>query len=174
MQPFRTRRKRQNDTFMEDRVRSVAQCFQKNETQLMRRILIAIRPDDTGMMTDALGAEFDPVVCFSLADACARLDPGIDLIACGLHFDDGKMFEFLKYVKADPATRPIPFFCVKGAGGPLSRAIYQSIVISTETLGASGFVDLSELISKLGEAQTYKLLRDTLHDIVLPAKAGSS
>jgi hypothetical protein len=132
----------------------------------MKKILIAIRPEDAEMMAEALGPGFDAVVCHSLAEAQTGLDQGVSLIACGLHFDDGRMFEFLKYVKANPVTKSLPFFCVKGAGGPLSRAIYQSIVIATEALGASGFVDLSDLKSKLGDEQTYKILRDALRQLL--------
>jgi hypothetical protein len=135
----------------------------------MEKILVAIRPDDAQMMADALGGEFEAVVCFSLDEATARLDSSIRVVACGLHFDDGRMFDFLKHAKADAATRSIPFFCVKGAGGPLSRAIYQSIVIATEALGASGFVDLSDLRGKLGDQQTYKLLREALHELLQKA-----
>jgi hypothetical protein len=139
----------------------------------MKKILIAIRPEDMQLMSDALGSDFDTVACFSLDEAKTALDHNISLVICGLHFDDGRMFDFLKHAKAGAATASIPFFCVKGAGGPLSRAIYQGIVIATEALGATGFVDLSDLRNKLGDEQTYKVLRDALLQI-LSAPAASA
>jgi hypothetical protein len=42
-------------------------------------------------------------------------------------------------------------------------------VIATEALGASGFVDLSDLRAKLGDQQTYKLLRAALRELLQKA-----
>lgn len=133
----------------------------------MKKILVAIRPEDTGMMSEALGSDFDTVVCFSLSDAQARLEQGdIAVVACGLHFADGRMFDFLKHAKSNEHTRSIPFYCLKGVDGPLSRAIYQSIVIATEALGATGFIDIADLSAKLGKQQTYGIIRAALREVL--------
>jgi hypothetical protein len=135
----------------------------------MQTLLIAIRPEDIRMMTTALGAEFNIRLCHTLADAKAALAaPGnsdIDAIACGLHFDDGKMFDLLSYAKHYPDTQDIPFFCIKGAGGELTPAIFKAIVIATEKMGADGFIDISDLCGKIGAEATYAMLRNGLRGL---------
>jgi hypothetical protein len=132
----------------------------------MKKLLIAIRPDDIQMMSDALGSEFDVVVCTSFTQAKSSLTENIDLVACGLHFDEGKMFDLLRYVKADEKLKSIPFFCVKGVGGELSPAIFQSIKIATKTMGADGFIDISERRRKYGDEATYANMRNAVHQLL--------
>jgi CheY-like chemotaxis protein len=132
----------------------------------MQQLLIAIRPEDLGIMSALLGTDFEIAVCHTLTDAQSVLHRKFDLIACGLHFDDGKMFEFLKYVKARPETRAIPFLCIKGAGGVLTPAIFQSILIATEQMGAQGFIDVAELKLKYGDEFAYSMLRQGLHQLL--------
>jgi hypothetical protein len=103
-------------------------------------------------------------VCTSLADAKAVLDDSIGLIACGVHFDDGRMFDLLRYVKADPRLRSIPFFGIVGAGRELSPAILGGIRTAAATLGAAGLVDLAGLKNRIGEPQAYELLRGELRE----------
>lgn len=128
----------------------------------MTRLLIAIRPADLQMMSDVLGKEFDAVVCTTLQEALAALDSGVAAIGCGLHFDEGKMFDLLRHAKEDPRTRSIPFFCLKGSGGDLSPAILQSIRIATQAMGADGFLDISAWRNKYGDAHTYARLRKAI------------
>jgi hypothetical protein len=132
----------------------------------MKKLLVAIRPEDYTMLSDALGDEFDMTVCHTLADAKAALGSHINLIICGLHFDDGNMFPLLEHVRANPATSVTPFFCVKGAGGAMSPAIFKSVIIATERMGADGFVDVARLRGQLGDAHTYAVLREELHRIL--------
>jgi hypothetical protein len=137
-------------------------------TENMKRILLAESPDVMPLAfkslgvrnaevpiigTSVTGANFLLVPCMSLASAKASVYDKIDLIVCGMHFDDSRMFDLLRFVKADPEIRTIPFLCVKAVEGSLDATFYQSVKIATQALGADGFFDLSELRKKLGEEQ---------------------
>jgi hypothetical protein len=132
----------------------------------MKKLLVAIRPDDIHIMEDVLAAEFQIILCHTLADARSALAESLDAIVCGLHFDDGNMFELLQLVRSSPATKTAPFFCIKGVGGELSPSIFKSIVIATEKMGADGFVDISDLAARLGERQAYDVVREALHHLL--------
>jgi len=132
----------------------------------MKKLLIAIRPKDIPMISGALGSDFDVAICTSLTDAKSVLDDSIGLIACGVHFDDGKMFDLLRYAKATPETRSIPFYCVMGGGRVLSPAILKGIKSAAMALGAAGFVDLAGLRRRLGDDQARVMLRNTIRTLL--------
>lgn len=129
----------------------------------MKKILAAVRPDDVRLVTEILRPEFELAFCHTLSEARNALTQPYDAIVCGLHFDDGNMFELLQFVKSDPKTRPIPFFCIKGTGSPLSPSIFKSIVIAVEKTGAESFVDVSDLAKTLGKENAYAVLKEALH-----------
>jgi CheY-like chemotaxis protein len=106
------------------------------------------------------------VPCSSLGAAMSALRHDIDLIVCGLHFDESRMFDLLRAVKADPATRDIPFLCVKAISGALDRTIYESIKISTRALGAEDFYDLSEERERLGEKLAVRQIGEYIYRLV--------
>ena len=126
------------------------------------RIVIAIRPEDAGLMRDVMGDEFDLIMCTSLPEAQAALTPDVDMIACGVHFDDGRMFDLLKYVKADEALRAIPFWGVLRDEGMLSTAITRGIRTAMKTLGANGLFNLSQMRTDDQPEILYRELRSAL------------
>lgn len=126
------------------------------------RVLVAIRPEDGGLMREVMGDDFDLLMCTSLQEAQAALRPDIDMIACGVHFDDGRMFDLLKYVKADEALRAIPFWGVLKDEGMLSTAITRGIRTAMKTLGASGLFNLSQMRTDEAPDVLYRKLRTAL------------
>jgi len=111
----------------------------------MYKILAAIRPEDTQLMRKVMGMEFEVAVCTTLAEAQAALAPDIAMIACGVHFDDGRMFDLLKYVKDDARFCDIPFWGLLHDNGVLSVEITRGIRTAMKTLGAKGLFNLSQL-----------------------------
>jgi len=132
----------------------------------MHKILVAIRPEDRQVIRYVIGSEFDLVVCISLAEAQAALTPDIAMIACGVHFDDGRMFDLLKYVKTDPQLRDIPFWGLLRDDGVLSVAITRGIRTAMKTLGAKGLFNLSQLNTGGGQQAdreaAYRALREAV------------
>ena len=75
---------------------------------------------------------------------------GVDIIVCGIHFDDSRMFELLRAIKADPGLSKTPFVCVRLVGSNLAPAVIQSLEISCALLGAAKFIDLYVLERTFG------------------------
>jgi hypothetical protein len=111
----------------------------------MKSILIAVAPDDSPVVSAIVGTEFNVVMCHTLRDAEANLKDNIGLIACGVHFDHGNMFELLRAAKANQATRSVPFFLVLKENTTHSPAVIHGIRSAGELLGVDLFIDLSAL-----------------------------
>lgn len=126
------------------------------------KIVVAIRPEDAEVMRRVLGDEFDLILCTSLPEAQAALTPGIAMIVCGVHFDDGRMFDLLKYAKSHDALRAIPFWGVLRDEGMLSSAITRGIRTAMKTLGANGLFNLSQVPQNEDQEKSFQALRATL------------
>ena len=129
---------------------------------LSKKILVAVRPSDLGLVSSALGREFNLLICHTMEEAVAHLDERIGFIACGVRFDDGRMFDLLQAAKANPHTRQIPFYLLLGEGTRYSKSILHGIKTAAEALGATGFTDLSRLENLLGKEQAYERLREVV------------
>jgi hypothetical protein len=136
------------------------------KTGTTRKLLVAVRPQDIYLVFEALGTEFDLVICHSLTTAKAVLGENIGLITCGVRFDEGRMLDLLRYVKENPETQSIPFLCVIGAGKSFSPAVLKGIKQAVLILGANGIIDLSELRRKLGDEQAYETLRQVIRKVL--------
>jgi hypothetical protein len=123
------------------------------------RLLLAVRPQDRPLAMAALGDEFEVVVAHTYAEAVAALRRGTDLLVCGAHFDDGRLFDLLRLVKSDPALARIPFIPVLDELPANSPAMAQSIRNATAALGADGFIDLSRMSARMGQEQMLDKLR---------------
>jgi hypothetical protein len=77
------------------------------------------------------------------------------------------MLDLLRYVKENPRTQSIPFFCIIGAGKSFSPAVLHGIKQAVLILGANGIIDLSELRKKLGDEQAYETLRGVIRKVLL-------
>lgn len=78
---------------------------------------------------------------FEQAKAALRELPG--LVVCGCHFDEGRMYDLLRYLKALPGGSGVPFLAVRCAPGDLlDDALYESVKIAVRALGGNAFVDL--------------------------------
>ncbi len=128
----------------------------------MYKVLVAIRPDDAEVMRRVLGDEFEVFACGSLAEAQAALTPTMDMIACGVHFDDGRMFDLLKFAKSHTALAHIPFWGVLRDDGVLSTAITRGIRTAMKTMGANGLFNLSQIAPGMDEDTAFRELRIAL------------
>ena len=130
------------------------------------KLLIAIRPEDVKLGRIILGDEFDPVFCHTYEEACARLDESVQLVTCGVHFDNGKVFDLLRFVREDPKLETLPFFILLGAGSRYSPAIVQGIRAAAELLNVTAFTDLARFAEKLGMDASLDALRQGIRDAI--------
>nr|WP_314629763.1 hypothetical protein [uncultured Noviherbaspirillum sp.] len=137
----------------------------------MVKVLVAIRPEDLDVMRRVFGDEFEVINCITLGDAKAALTDDLALIACGVHFDDGRMFDLLKMVKEDPQLQAIPFWGILRDEGLLSSAITRGIRTAMKSMGASGLFNLSQLNAGSDEDAAFQNLRSAIRQSV-SGKAG--
>ena len=131
----------------------------------MKRILLAESADFMSIAFEGLGVKNKAfpmlgasmsgislmlVPCVTLEAAKQAVHDDIDVVLCGLHFDECRMFDLLRFMKADPGLRRIPFLCIKTLDGTLDPTFNESVKIATQALGAAGFFDLGALNKKLG------------------------
>jgi len=138
-----------------------------------KSILLAIRPDDRALVSAALGSEFNIVVCHTCKEAEAALHQDLALIACGVHFDHGAMFDLLRAAKANLDTQSVPFFLLIADGSKYSEPVLKGIRTAAKVLGATALVDLSKLKLQLGEKQAYEALRHVVNDALASAMKSS-
>ena len=129
-------------------------------------ILVAVRPEDVELSKRIVGDEFNVVFCHSFDDACARLDDTVRLISCGVHFDNGKVFDFLRYVRHNPRTENLPFYIMLGAASRYSPAIVHGIRAAAKLLKVTGFTDLTRFADKIGNAEAIEALRKGIRDAI--------
>ncbi|TFZ07922.1 hypothetical protein [Ramlibacter humi] len=78
----------------------------------------------------------------TLSHARQAVNGDTPLILCGCHFDEGRMYDLLRWVRGQQPLRHIPFLTIRVLEGELDDAMYESVKIATGALGGNGFVDL--------------------------------
>jgi PleD family two-component response regulator len=124
-----------------------------------RKILIADSPDAVQSIRNALGVGISLIACFRMEDAKEALSGKFDLIICGAHFDDCKMYDLLRYAKVTESAKSVPFLCMRVLEGELDDTLYQSVKIATKALGAVDFVDLFRWRRNFGGTEAFLKLR---------------
>ncbi|MGV3740787.1 MAG: hypothetical protein ACO1NO_00575 [Burkholderiaceae bacterium] len=132
-----------------------------------KKILLAIRPSDLPAVAALLGDGFDVIVSHRLEQATAALSAEIGLIACGVHFDGGMLFELLNATRSNPATRDTPFFVLLKEKKGYSQPIIDGIRSASKLLGATDFIDLLSLTQELGEEGAKQALRKGVREILV-------
>ena len=66
------------------------------------------------------------------------------LVVIGLHFDESRMFELLRYVRGLPAYKDVPVICVQGIEFLLSDSVLKNIDVAVKAMGGTAFVDLRD------------------------------
>jgi hypothetical protein len=132
----------------------------------MKTLLVATTPEARDISLKHLGGHYEVIICLNMQDAYGALIGPVDLIACGIHFGDGAMYDLLRYAKALPDTKTIPFLSVNGAEAALSPVIRQSVEIATRALGADAFVELAQWRLQLGDDRAYEKMRGVINGLM--------
>ena len=128
---------------------------------LTRRILVADLPDSFDAFRSALAGSYTLVPARTFEQARAALEDTPDLVVCGCHFDEGRMYDLLRYLKASPGLDRVPFLATRCmAGELLDDALYESVKIAVRALGGNAFVDLLRWQQRWGAAEaSHRLTR---------------
>jgi DNA-binding NtrC family response regulator len=126
-------------------------------------VLIVDTDDGIANLTRALGGDDVTFVTAStMVEARRRLKSGLKLILCGVNFDGGRMFEFLRLAKDTPATAAVPFICVRAVGVLAKPLVPRGIEVAARALGAADYVDHLHAQNTVGEAKAARTLREKL------------
>ena len=139
------------------------------------RILVADHPESFAAFRRALQAPFDLAQADSVERAKAALAETPTLVVCGCHFDEGRMYDLLRYLKASPALARVPFMAVRCTEGELlDDALYESVKIAVRALGGNSFVDLTRWQRRWGEAEAARRLTQLVQGLVQRAGEDTS
>jgi len=117
-----------------------------------KTILVATRLELLPLVTEIYTKpEFELVFCSTLKDAVANFHEKIDLIACGVHFGEGEIYDLLRLAKANQKVRHKPFLVIDSSKDELYPAIYQSIEIASMALGAHAVIPIRKWRKELGD-----------------------
>lgn len=118
-------------------------------------------------MLAGLQTKYDVVPCLTLEEAqLVLLNEDIDLLMCGVYFDESRMFDLLRFAKAHPRTSAIPILCIKATPGMLGATFLQAADIATRALGAREFVDFAEWETHLDANAAFKRLLATIERLL--------
>ena len=135
-------------------------------------ILVADHPESFHAFRDALTSNHQLVHVVTLEEARDALGQRPALVVCGCHFDEGRMYDLLRLLKAEPATRGVPFVAVRCVEGELlDDTLYESVKIAVRALGGNAFVDLLRWQRRWGPAEAAHRLTHLIDRLV---QAGSS
>lgn len=126
---------------------------------------MAIREEDVPLAQSIIGNTIQTVFCHTLEQAQASLDHTIGSVVCGVHFDNGKVFDYLRHVRARPDTSDTPVFILLGSGSRYSPSIIHGMRRAAEVLGVTSFTDLTRLTDKFGHEHAFEILRQRLRDL---------
>jgi len=108
------------------------------------KVLVADIPEADETIRGCLpGHELHFVRTFGEAMRELRRD-GYQLIVIGMHFDESRMFDLLRYVRSGPAHKDVPVLCVQCQDVMLSEAVLKNMDDAVKALGGNAFVDLRE------------------------------
>jgi CheY-like chemotaxis protein len=134
---------------------------------LRKKVLVAANPGVRDVFSDALfpsGAAL--TFCTSVEEAESLLGKTrYDLILCTLQFDGSRWADLLRRVKANAASRTVPFLILKVTQGVLSDTIIESSLKAAKLIGADDTVNLPSWRRQCGDEQAYQKLRKLISEL---------
>jgi CheY-like chemotaxis protein len=131
------------------------------------KLLLAIStPSLPGLLSGILGQH---ILLFAenleKAQALLEARQDFDLILCGLHFDNGKMYELLEAAKSSNATAHIPFICVQLIGSILPHGAFKSMRTAFDILGGDLFIQVAKWRIDHGDEEAFRKFSDVILNI---------
>ena len=132
-------------------------------TERSQKVLAAFPSMAIPSLERVLGGYVDFLPVHSLSQAKAALQSNADvisLVACGVHFDESRMFDLLRYVRE--SFPRIPFICCRVLEMHFPRISLEAITLGAASLGAVTFFDLPGRTEKVGRQAAEEEFRDVL------------
>ena len=105
-------------------------------------ILAGVRPQGGVAVRRALGqyAEVVPVYEYDAALAALRARPEIDLVLCGVFFNETRALDLLRFVRAQLPS--LPFVACRIGDRVVPPVMAEAMGIAAKSMGAIAFIDM--------------------------------
>jgi CheY-like chemotaxis protein len=133
-----------------------------------RRLFVAVTPEALSRAHACLGKHYLLTIVTAFSEIRGEALSSADLILCNMQFDEGRMFDLLRYVKSHPGINQTPFLCVNSTSA-LSPALIQSVKVAARAVGADAFADVFEWRRRVGDDAAYERLRKLVQDLLVDA-----
>ncbi|HEX2565836.1 MAG TPA: hypothetical protein VHN19_02410 [Burkholderiales bacterium] len=126
------------------------------------RVLLAARPDACAPFRAAVYGYAEVLEAPTMGAAIAKLKSAspIHLICSTLFFDESRMFDLLRWVKAE--LPHIPFICARALPKDMPKISLEAARIAADSLGAAAFIDIPMLAKEGGTDTLSERLRRLL------------
>lgn len=125
------------------------------------RLLVCAIPETLEAAQDTLGHVYQCVYCLKASEAFEALNLRPRAIVCNLHFDEGRMFDFLWSVRRNPAAKPLPFV-VLHTRDSMTPAMLRSVEAATAVVGIEAFLEVRRWLDELGKEDTQSLIQQVV------------
>ncbi len=139
-----------------------------------RKVLVAFSSLELHGLISSILFKDELVFAATHDQALHKLNSSFDLIICSLHFDNGRMYELLKYAKSISELKTIPFLCVQMTGDILPFGTYKGMSKAFDLLGGDLFVQVARWRIEFGDEEAFKKLQDVIDSLApfLKKKSG--
>lgn len=105
-------------------------------------ILAAVRPQGGVAVRRALGeyAEVVPIYVYGDAVSALRGRRDIDLVLCGMFFDETRALDLLRFVRDEGPM--VPFVACRIGGRAVAPVMAEAMGIAAKSMGAAAFIDM--------------------------------
>jgi DNA-binding NtrC family response regulator len=110
---------------------------------MSKKILVADTPEGDRRLSQILSG-YELTFVRTMGDARRELEAdGFVLILVGVHFDDSRMFDLLRYLQANGERPGCAVICMRSQHFVSSAITIEGLEIATRTLGCNLFLDLT-------------------------------
>ncbi len=136
-------------------------------------IIIAESQEAFDLLKQSVVSAFTLAHAATLRQAAAAVTPETPLVICGCHFDDGRMYELLRHLKARTELQSVPFMAIRATEGELDDTLYESVKIAIRALGGDTFIDLFRWQRRYGAAEAAHRLTQRIEALASAPQTGS-
>jgi len=123
---------------------------------MKKTILVA---DHSDARLAAILATYETVFVHTIDEAKASLDGrNYDLIVIGVHFDESRMFDLLRYVRWQERHRSTPVICVLTVDFARHAIAAEGLEIAIKALGGTAYIDLKAI----GDGDARRIIEELL------------
>ncbi|HEY9868928.1 MAG TPA: hypothetical protein V6D08_07160 [Candidatus Obscuribacterales bacterium] len=121
---------------------------------MKKRVLLAVTQEEEAKLRAALQPDYELVTARVVSEVLDLLQQEqFDAIIAGVDFDESRMFDLLRTIKADASLKSVPFVCFRGREPPLTVELEASVITLAQALGACGYLSSTDFAytQKAGE-----------------------